>query len=112
MNYSRKRLICGKEVVSSNQRTFTHPECRLTNDDSKVVEQKEGEGKFGEWVSKEETLPGNFISVLVFTIHGNMTVGNLCYEGTKWNLNSDEPFGFNFVTHWMHLPTAPIINKK
>jgi endogenous inhibitor of DNA gyrase (YacG/DUF329 family) len=28
MKYSRKCLICGKEVVSSNKRTFVHPECK------------------------------------------------------------------------------------
>lgn len=27
MKYSRKCLVCGKEVISSNNRTFTHPEC-------------------------------------------------------------------------------------
>lgn len=29
MKYSRKCLICGKEVISSNRRTFFHKECRL-----------------------------------------------------------------------------------
>jgi len=28
MKYSRKCLVCGKEVVSSNMRTFVHEECK------------------------------------------------------------------------------------
>jgi transcriptional regulator NrdR family protein len=41
MNYSRQCAVCDKEVISSNMRTFTHPECKPA-----IVEQKEGEGKF------------------------------------------------------------------
>jgi hypothetical protein len=71
-----------------------------------IVEQKEGEVKFGEWVSAGIKVPLNNAKVLI-------TDGNIiktAYFNTdngKWQVS-----GFKIkVTHWMPLPSPPITEK-
>jgi hypothetical protein len=72
-----------------------------------IVEQKEGEGKFGEWASVEDRLPGNSLRVLC--CEGNKIEIARFWSDTKqfYSLGAD---AFMKPTHWMILPEPP--NKK
>lgn len=69
MKYSRNCLVCDKEVISSNKRTFTHPECKQSINDMK------------------EELKTKLYPISQILLRDDIDI----YEALEWAYNLDRP---------------------